>query len=78
MSHGLPVVATPAAVEGMDLTHGQHVLVADTPAVYAQEIIRLYNDPVLWQHLVDGGKANVAKTFSRDVAREELKRRLKI
>jgi GT2 family glycosyltransferase/glycosyltransferase involved in cell wall biosynthesis len=78
MSHGLPVVATPAAVEGMDLTHGKHVLVADTPAVYAQEIIRLYKDPVLWQHLVDGGKANVAKTFSRDVAREELRRQLKI
>ena len=78
MSHGLPVVATPAAVEGMDLTHGQHVLVADTPAAYAQEIIRLYNDPVLWQQLVEGGKANVAKTFSRDVAREELARQLKM
>ena len=78
MSHGLPVVATPAAVEGMDLTHGEHVLVADSPAVYAQEIIRLYNDPELWQHLVDGGKANVAKTFSRDVAREELRRQLKM
>jgi GT2 family glycosyltransferase/glycosyltransferase involved in cell wall biosynthesis len=78
MSHGLPVVATPAAVEGMDLTHGEHVLVADSPAVYAQEIIRLYNDPLLWQHLVDGGKANVAKTFSRDVAREELARQLKM
>jgi glycosyltransferase involved in cell wall biosynthesis len=78
MSHGLPVVATPAAVEGMDLTHGEHVLVADTPTVYAQEIIRLYNDPALWQHLVDGGKANVAKTFSRNVAREELKRQLKM
>jgi glycosyltransferase involved in cell wall biosynthesis len=78
MSHGLPVVATPAAVEGMDLTHGKHVLVAGSPAAYAQEIIRLYNDPVLWQHLVDGGKANVAKTFSRDVARDELKMRLKM
>jgi hypothetical protein len=62
----------------MDLTHGEHVLVADTPAGYAQEIIRLYNDPVLWQQLVDGGKANVAKTFSRDVAREELARQLKL
>ena len=78
MSHGLPVVATPVAVEGMDLTHGEHVLVADTPAGYAQEIIRLYNDPVLWQQLVDGGKANVSKTFSRDVAREELARQLKL
>jgi len=77
MSHGLPVVATPAAVEGMDLKHGEQVLVADTPETYAQEIIRLYTDRVLWQHLVNGGKANVAKTFSRDVAREELARHLK-
>jgi len=78
MSHGLPVVATSAAVEGMDLTHGEQVLVADTPSSYAQEIIRLYNDPVLWQKLVEGGKTNVAKTFSRDVAREELARQLKM
>jgi hypothetical protein len=61
----------------MDLKHGEQVLVADTPATYAQEIMKLYKDPVLWQHLVNGGKANVAKTFSRDVAREELARHLK-
>lgn len=78
MSHGLPVVATPAAVEGMDLIHGEQVLVADTPLAYAQEIVRLYNDPVLWQKLVEGGKINVAKTFSRDVAREVLARQLKM
>ena len=78
MSHGLPVVATSAAVEGMGLTHGEQVLVADTPRSYAQEIIRLYNDPVLWQKLVEGGKTNVAKTFSRDVASEELARQLKM
>ena len=78
MSHGLPVVATPAAVEGMDLIHGEQVLVADTPLAYAQEIVRLYNDPVLWQKLVEGGKINVAKTFSRDVAREVLARQLRM
>ena len=78
MSHGLPVVATPAAVEGMDLTHGAHVLVADTPLAYAQEIIRLYNDPVLWQQLVEGGKTNIGKNFSRDVARQVLAKHLKL
>lgn len=77
MSHGLPVVATPMAVEGMNLIDGTHVLVGDTPAAFAAAVLRLYRDPQLWQQLVDGGKANVRQVFSRDVARQTLARLLK-
>ena len=78
MSHGLPVVATPMAVEGMNLIDGTHVLVGDTPAAFAAAVLRLYRDPQLWQQLVDGGKGNVRQVFSRDVAHKTLARLLKI
>jgi GT2 family glycosyltransferase/glycosyltransferase involved in cell wall biosynthesis len=76
MSHGLPVVATSMAVEGMDLIEGAHVLVGDTPEDFAQAVLRLYNDPGLWQRLVEGGKANVRQVFSREVVRQTLHRLL--
>lgn len=72
MSHGLPVVATSCAAEGMFLKHGVDVLVADSAAGFAAEVIRAYRDPDLWQRLSEGGLANVAEHFSRAAAARAL------
>jgi glycosyltransferase involved in cell wall biosynthesis len=72
MSHGLPVVATTAAVEGMQLADGEDVLVADEPEAFAGAIARVYEDRALWERLSAGGLANVMRHFSRGVAREAL------
>jgi glycosyltransferase involved in cell wall biosynthesis len=76
MSYGLPVVATPVAVEGMYLQHGDNVLVAESATEYADAIASLYTDDSLWDSLADGGKANIRQCFSRSVARETLGRLL--
>jgi glycosyltransferase involved in cell wall biosynthesis len=44
LSSGVPVVATSAAAEGRGLRHDETVLIADTPAAMADEIVRLYED----------------------------------
>ena len=72
MSHGLPVVATTAAVEGMQLRDGDDVLVADDPQAFAAAIARACEDRALWERLSAGGLANVARHFSRGVARDAL------
>ncbi|MEO8536370.1 MAG: glycosyltransferase [Betaproteobacteria bacterium] len=72
MSYGLPVVATEAAVEGMHLVDGDDVLVADDPEAFAAAIARLYGDDPLWRRLSAGGRANIERHFSRDVARAAL------
>lgn len=69
MAHGLPVVATPCAAEGMHLRDGDDVLVADTAAAFAHAVLRLHEDAALWQRLAEGGRANVARYFSEDAAR---------
>jgi len=51
MAVGLPVVATSIAAEGMFLTDGENILVADTPADFAEAVIRLYEDETLWSGL---------------------------
>jgi GT2 family glycosyltransferase/glycosyltransferase involved in cell wall biosynthesis len=74
MSYGLPVVATPTAVEGMHVVSGEDILVAQLPADFATAIRRAYGDATLWKKLSDNGLANVRRHFSFAAAREALKR----
>ena len=69
MAHGLPVVGTPAAVEGMHLVDGHDVLVAGDAAAFAAAIVRLHGDADLWTRLARHGRDNVARHFSPDAAR---------
>ena len=46
-----PVVATTKGAEGLDVQHGQHLLIADSPAVFAASISRLLTDPSLQKML---------------------------
>ncbi|MEO6075733.1 MAG: glycosyltransferase, partial [Dokdonella sp.] len=74
MSYGLPVAATPIAVEGMHVRIGEDVLVAEDAAGLANEIVRLYSDEVLWNQLSANGLANVERHFSFATAREAVLR----
>ena len=74
MSYGLPVVATPIAVEGMHVEPGVDVMVADSAAEFAAAIRSAYDDETLWQALSANGLANVREHFSFDAARAALQR----
>lgn len=41
MNRGLPIVAHPTAVEGIDVQQGRHVLLARTPAEFVEAIVEL-------------------------------------
>ena len=69
MAHGLPVVATAAAVEGMHLRDGEDALVADDAPAFAAAVVQLYRDAALWATLAENGRRNVAMHFSADAAR---------
>jgi glycosyltransferase involved in cell wall biosynthesis len=72
MSYGVPVVATPPAVEGMHLRNGIDVIVAADAGQFAEAIERAYGDEDLWQRLSAGGVENIRSHFSRAVARQAL------
>ncbi len=72
MSRGQPVVATPAAVEGLFAHDGEDVLVASEPQAFADAVVRLYNDEALWNKLSANGVKNVEAYFSLDTARRNL------
>ncbi|MBD0273105.1 MAG: glycosyltransferase, partial [Acetobacteraceae bacterium] len=65
LAAGVPCVATPVAVEGMGLRDGDGgVLVAATPELLADRVLRAHEDPELWADLSAGGLAHVAARFS--------------
>ncbi len=74
MSYGLPVVATTPSIEGMHLTPGVDVLVGDDPESFADAVVHAYRDQKLWNTLSEGGRENIRKHFSRDIARSAISR----
>lgn len=72
MSHGLPVVATACAAEGMYVEHERDILIADDAKSFADEVCRLYRDRELWQRLAENGRSNVDQYFSLNAARNAL------
>jgi len=51
MAVGLPVVATSLAIEGMSLTDGEHILVADGAQAFSDTVVNLYEDKILWNRM---------------------------
>ncbi len=74
MAHGQPVVATPAAVEGIFAEHERELLVAQDAESFANEVVRLYQDEDLWNQLSAASIKNVEEHFSLKTARESLTR----
>lgn len=72
MSHGLPVIATSIAAEGMFITPGIHALVADLPEEIVEAIVALNQDDTLWSALSAGGRQNVHEHFSAQAADQAL------
>jgi O-antigen biosynthesis protein len=72
MSYGVPCVATSIAVEGLGLKRGENILVGDTPENFAQEVVTLYTDKRLWEHLSISGLSFVETHWSIKVGERKL------
>jgi GT2 family glycosyltransferase/glycosyltransferase involved in cell wall biosynthesis len=69
LSHGVPVVATSLAIEGMHLVAGKEALVADDADGFAAAVAQLYSDEQLWQTLSRAGIDLTERHFSFAAAR---------
>jgi glycosyltransferase involved in cell wall biosynthesis len=64
MAYGLPVVTTPVGSEGFGLTHGENILIAETPESFANCVISLLNDHSLYERIRRNGRAFIESNFS--------------
>ncbi|MGH8092341.1 MAG: glycosyltransferase [Chthoniobacterales bacterium] len=74
MGFGVPVVATPVAVEGMSLIDGEEVMIAEKPAAFAERLVELYLSEELWRRISRNGIAKTRSLFSVEAARAQLER----
>jgi len=68
MAVGLPVVATSLAAEGMSLTDGENILVADGPEALTNAIVKAYQDQTLWNRLSERGVLFADKAWGAEAA----------
>ena len=73
LSHGLPTVTTPMAAEGLGLRHEHGALLAENPSEFADAIVRLNRDPVLWNSVSARAQEHVRKEFSADRLRAQVR-----
>jgi glycosyltransferase involved in cell wall biosynthesis len=66
MAWGTPVVSTHVGAEGLEVTHGENILLADTPVDFAGAVERLLRDRDLWQRISRGGRRLVEERYSAD------------
>ena len=78
LAHGLPVVATRIAAEGMFLVNDESVLIADDAGAFAAAIVRLHRDEECWQRLSTGGIAVMEQHFSVAAARRALQEVIRV
>jgi glycosyltransferase involved in cell wall biosynthesis len=64
MAAGLPVVTTPTGAEGLDAVNGEHLLVEATDTELARAVLRLVDDPELWERLSRGARELIAERYS--------------
>lgn len=72
MAYGLPVVTTSIGAEGMGLTDGEHVLIADDEVSFADKVIALYQNEALWRRLSEQGRRQIETVYSPEVLMTNL------
>jgi glycosyltransferase involved in cell wall biosynthesis len=70
---GTAVVATPVGAEGLDFQDGEHLLLADTPARFAEAISRLLDSPGERARIGAAGRKCYEQCYTWPVAWESLR-----
>jgi O-antigen biosynthesis protein len=73
LGFGLPLITTTIGAEGINLTHGGHALIADTPESFAASMIQAYTDKHLWRQLAREGRRHVSVEFGHPRLRSAVR-----
>ena len=76
MALGTPVVSTSKGAEGLEVTSGENILIADDPTAFAGAIVRLLGDPELRNRLAVSGQRLVLERYGWDRSGAKLEQLL--
>lgn len=63
MAMGVPIVATDAGCQGIDVVDGQHILIANTEIDFSERVIELLRNPQRGQTLAEAARALVEQKY---------------
>ncbi len=72
MAMGKAIVSTSIGAEGIDITHGKNILIADTPEDFSKQVINVLNDTNLRESLGTEGRKLVEEKYSWDVIGKKM------
>jgi len=72
MAAGRPTVTTPAGNAGIGAAPNKEILIAEQPEEFAQKVIALLRDDILWRRVAAGGRAYVQHVFDWPAAVAKL------
>jgi GT2 family glycosyltransferase len=72
LSFGLPIVTTDVGASGMSFENETNALIANSPERFAEAVLRLYRDSLLWQRLSDNGYELIRLHFSPEVLEKTI------
>lgn len=73
MSYGLPVVTTSIGAEGMNLKDGETAMIADEESAFADKVIEVYHNRMLWENLSLNARKLIENQFSPRVMKQKLR-----
>ena len=74
MSSGVPIVSTSLGCEGIVAEHGRHLLMADTAEDFAENTVRLLENPRLGDQLAQNARKLVESTYDYRLACQTIER----
>jgi sugar transferase (PEP-CTERM/EpsH1 system associated) len=69
---GVPVVATSMGTEGLDVTNGKEILIADGPHTFARHVVRVMKEPAYRDSLGKEGMAIIRQLYNWDAIVQAL------
>jgi glycosyltransferase involved in cell wall biosynthesis len=63
LAEGIPIVSTTLGCEGIEVVPGRDILVGDTAGEFADQVLRVLNDPVLGRQLAANGRKLVEEVY---------------
>lgn len=72
MALGRPVVATTIGCEGLDVTDGVNIMIADRPEEFAAKTLRLLDDAELYQMIAQNARRLVEEQYDWDILADRL------
>lgn len=74
MAAGVPVIATTVGAEGLTVTSGENILIADSATNIANTVNSLEADSPEWRNLAQNGRELVASRYDWSIIGEKLRR----